>query len=523
MSNAWSKALQGLKNLDQPVSDAAEEEVDRAPGHSAIPTPASRPVDWTPEQREVIECPDDQVRVRALAGTGKSRVLEAYARRRAGRWRYLTFNRALVQEAKRHMPTHVKVATFHGLAYARFGLPFQERFERKWQPGDLARVLGRSMPVDVERRWLQVLQATHTAFMRSDSPLILPEHVDRAGWLLARACEDPVPDDLDGVVFDAERLWQVMIQPGAALPIDHDVYLKLWCLAEVRLPVDGILIDEDQDLTPALHSWFASHPGIRVRVGDPHQGIYGFRGAAAREDQPEETVLCMPHSFRFGPAIAEQANRVLSRLGSDRLIGVGPEGTVNGNWKAGAHTTLLGRTHAGLIEAALEASDQGIAMATSVRLPERLAAVLALSRGQTDQIRNPWVAGFRDMARFEQAIRDSGDADWLAICRMVRRHGSGLERRLAHLNAQCREDGWQMSTVHAAKGQTFARVALAQDLPLVDPAHPAGKEETHLLYVAMTRAQSSLDMHPAWAEAFNRWATRAEPAPRTVDLSDSGF
>lgn len=526
MSSSWSKALQDLKNLDRSpeiVPEASARSTKERGGQPEVQEKTSSGFVWTPSQQAVIQCTHPLIRVRALAGTGKSRVLEAFAARRSGRWRYLTFNQALAADAKRRMPSHVKVATFHGLAFARFGLPFQDRFETKWSPGALPKILGRPFQEDAERRWLMVLLDTLGSFIKSASPLILAEHVDRTGWLLARACEDPVPNDVEGVILDAEWLWSAIIQPGAPWPVTHDTYLKLWCLAESRLPVDGILIDEDQDLTPAIHAWLAQHPGIHVRVGDPNQAIYGFRGATVREDQPGEHVLRMPESFRFGEAIAAQANRVLARLGDDRLIGRGPSGEVRETWRSAPHTTLLARTHAGLLEAALDANEQGIPLAQSMRVPQRLAAVLALSRGQRDQIRDPWVAGFPDLPSFETAIKESGDGDWVAACRVVRKHGQDLERRIERLNATCAEDGWKLSTVHAAKGQTFERVALAQDLPLVDPEQPEGREETHLLYVAMTRARVELSLHPGWAQSFARWANHFQRSSPVADLSDSGF
>lgn len=518
MGQAWSKALSDLKNLGVSSQEPSHGSAGAAPLSPALPETR-----WTSEQAEVIRCQDPAVRVRALAGTGKTRVLEAYAHRRSGRWRYLTFNQSLAHQAKKAFPAHVKASTFHGLAFPRFGQPLEHRFDLKWETGDLAGVLGRPLDPDAERRWLQVLLRTHEAFTRSASPLILADHVDQTGWRLARACADEVPDTLEDVVRDAERLWAAVLNPSSRLPVHHDVYLKLWCLAEPRLPVDGILVDEDQDLTPALHAWLAQHPGIHVRVGDPHQAIYGFLGAQVQEDQAHETVIRLPHSFRFGAAIAAAANQVLARLGDDRLIGWGPEGEVVPRWTATPHTVLLARTHAGLLEAALEANDQGIALAQVVRLPQRLAAVVALSRGQRDQIRDPWVRGFRDLGALEQAARDNGESEWLAMCRLVKRHPQDLDARIRRLNDTRSDDGWRLATVHGAKGQTYDRVALAPDLPLLPPNSPEGQEETRLLYVAMTRARLGLHLHPAWAQAWAQWSRDSVTVHPRPNLDDSGF
>jgi hypothetical protein len=483
----------------------------------------SQALAWTPDQRQIIDCTASRLRARALAGTGKSQVLDAYARRRRGRWQYLTFNQALARAAKAQMPSHVKVHTFHALAFAHSGRLYAHRLERTWKPGDLNQILRRDLPIDAEQRWLKVLLNSHEAFIRSAEPVILSDHIDRTGWHMALACQDDIPADLSGVIDDAERLWGALVDPSAPWPVPHDVYLKLWCLAEARLPVDGVLIDEDQDLTPAVHAWFVQHPGIQVRVGDPYQAIYSFRGARVMADQAGETVLTLPHSFRFGEALAQQANRVLQRLGDDRLIGQGPEGQVSMGWQARPNTVLLARTHAGLLEAALEASEQGIALAQSLRLPQRLTDLVALHRGDRSGIRDPWVRGFQDFEHLKATVATTEDRDWQALCRVVVKHGAHLDRRIERLNAQQREDGWKAATVHAAKGQTFERVALAQDLPLVDPRSATGEEEAHLLYVALTRARTGVDMHPTWAASFDQWAqSRAVRQPQAA-LDDSGF
>lgn len=525
MSEDWSKALTDLKNLGRFGQGAARPVAKDGshPGALSTTEAGTAPLRWTQEQQHVIDSQAVHLRARALAGTGKSQVLEAYARRRRGKWQYLTFNQALARAAKTAMPSHVRVNTFHAMAFAHSGHLFQQRFERVWKPGDLNQILRQSWPEDVERRWLRVLLNTQEAFIRSAEPIILAEHVDRTSWLMARACGDDVAMDMEGVIADAERLWGTLTDPGAPWPVTHDVYLKLWCLASPKLPVDGILVDEDQDLTPAVHAWFAQHAGHHVRVGDPYQAIYGFRGAVVRADQEGEAVFTMPHSFRFGAAIAATANQVLQRLGDDRLIGQGPEGSVSTHWRTVPQTVLLGRTHAGVLEAALEASEQGIALSQSLRLPQRLTDLLALHRGNRDLIRDPWVRGFGDFDHLKATVAETEDRDWQALCRLVTRHGDRLEQRIERLNAQQQPDGWKTATVHAAKGQTFERVALAQDLPLADPRSVDGEEEAHLLYVAMTRARTGLDLHPIWAEAFQKWARQAAVRKSAAELDDSGF
>src|SRR5260221_4539184 len=57
-----------------------------------------------------------------------------------------------------------------------------------------------------------------------------------------------------------------------------------------------------------------------ISVGDPAQQIYAWRGAIDAMDAFDGHQLTLSQSFRFGPAIADEANKWLELLGSDLVI-----------------------------------------------------------------------------------------------------------------------------------------------------------------------------------------------------------
>lgn len=85
--------------------------------------------------------------------------------------------------------------------------------------------------------------------------------------------------------------------------------------------VDMILVDEYQDTNEVQHRLLRAIAGDRAKVtvvGDPDQTIYEFRGADPRfilsrfrEDYPETRPLQLSVSFRYGPAVAALANRLI--------------------------------------------------------------------------------------------------------------------------------------------------------------------------------------------------------------------
>ena len=63
----------------------------------------------------------------------------------------------------------------------------------------------------------------------------------------------------------------------------HDGYLKLWQLKQPILKDmhyhDVLMIDEGQDMNPAMLEIFNYQKTTKIIVGDPYQQIYMFRGA----------------------------------------------------------------------------------------------------------------------------------------------------------------------------------------------------------------------------------------------------
>jgi hypothetical protein len=108
------------------------------------------------------------------------------------------------------------------------------------------------------------------------------------------------------------------------VPFKHDHYLKMWALARPRITGEFLLLDEAQDTNPAAERVFldqGKHAQL-VMVGDSAQAIYGWRGARDVMMGFGGRQLALSQSFRFGPAIASEANRWLTIAGASiRLTG----------------------------------------------------------------------------------------------------------------------------------------------------------------------------------------------------------
>ena len=88
-------------------------------------------MELTAEQRDIVDFPlrhGEILKVVAFAGTGKTTVLEQFARARPSlRLLYVAFNKSVQQEAQQRFPTNVHCRTIHSLAWRSEGLRFRHK------------------------------------------------------------------------------------------------------------------------------------------------------------------------------------------------------------------------------------------------------------------------------------------------------------------------------------------------------------------------------------------------------------
>lgn len=93
--------------------------------------------------------------------------------------------------------------------------------------------------------------------------------------------------------------------------------------ARVRDRLEHVIVDEAQDTSPVQMQMLRILAGTRASVmivGDEDQSIYGWRGAhpqfmqqAFAQAFPHPTHYTLPHTFRFGHALAIAANHLITR------------------------------------------------------------------------------------------------------------------------------------------------------------------------------------------------------------------
>ena len=462
------------------------------------------------------------LKISAFAGTGKTTTLTAIGNstRRSGV--YLAFNKSIATEASSKFPRSVDCRTTHSLALRSLPRQYKDNKAKIFdglQGNRVAHLLDLEElaigDVLLKPRSLGYITAkTIQRYCQSGSQEILRSHVPLSGKLQALNPSDR--EQFENYLAKlAAHLWDRMLDPQDTAPLGHDGYLKLWSLNRPEMQYDFILLDEAQDTNEAVLSVLTKQDAQLTLVGDRHQQIYEWRGAVnamAKVETAAESALTQ--SFRFGPEIADIANRILSDLKEARTL-TGNPGIISKITTQGRTRAVLCRTNVGVIEvtlAAMKRNERPHVVGGVAELVRMLEDVTRLKRQVPAE--TPDLFGFSDWDEVVE-FADSEDGESLrTFVTIVNQNG---ERALIRaLEDVCDNEGVAdliVSTGHKAKGREWASVTLHTDFePKKRSKEDPNKlllneEETRLLYVASTRPQQLLVVPSRLATAWGLQGT----------------
>ncbi|EBS4546640.1 ATP-dependent helicase [Salmonella enterica] len=460
----------------------------------------------TPEQAAIIAWQGERLVVGAFAGTGKTTTLRRFAEQNPDeQMLYIAYNRAIRDEAEQKFPYHVTCKTSHQLAFASVGRFFASRLVSNLKISDVGRALN-------SRNWRMagIVLCTLNHFICSSNEQISTLHVPDGNEL---------PDsERMQAVSSAQRLWLMMTSRQGDFPVTHDTYLKLYQLSRPDLSsrYSTLLFDEAQDANPVTSAIVLSQCCRVVLVGDRHQQIYRFRGADNAMNVPQlehADRLWLTNSFRFGPEVANVANRLLALKGETyKVTGKGlQDRVVNMLPRTCGHRTVLHRTVCGVISTALHYSLAGkkvywVGGMESYRI-EHLLDLYWFSVDLPERIKKGTLKqDYRDYAEYCQVAEETGDPEMKQAMHILDQFFP-LPELLYTLRPQRveneRDADVTVCTAHRSKGLEWDVVKLYDDFAdILDPDMPADKrdDELNLLYVATTRARRLLVPNPVIQE-----------------------
>jgi len=512
--NLFRNLLAKHKPIDPPDEDQLEKQ-DGSLG--VIPDISPRTIQLTDEQREIIQAVSTgrNILVAALAGTGKTSTLlgvaNAYPDRKG---LYLAYNKALQLEARTKFPPYIACKTIHGLAYQDIGTPYASQLTKKLHTATIVEYLGIT-PLKYGKHWAsqELIAASANDMIRvfsySLDEKVLPSHYskrclgrlidkyDRLAFSLESVEKGTPKTFLEQFVAQschyAQKLWEAMSDPAnETIPASHDTYLKLYQLKRPIIEgVDYIMLDEAQDANPAILDILSHQKVQRIYVGDENQQIYGFRGTINAMNTIEGDVYPLTQSFRFGPAIAQEANKVLKELKVEKLIkGYEPIPSRVGPVDKTLPYTFIARTNAELIKTIVskKSTNQKIHFVGDVnKVISLFESAYFLRINKPSLMTDFSLKRFSSWEKFADEAYLSQDHEYLAIINFIQDYQKDVPEVLKLIKELCsyseEEADIIMTTAHKAKGRQWSQVHVHNDFLC-----NGSIEEKNIYYVALTRA-----------------------------------
>lgn len=469
----------------------------------------------TQEQEEIITAAkaNQNLKIQAFAGTGKSSTLAMVAEEIQEKSLLLVFNKAAQLDALKKFPDHVEVRTTHSVAYQAIGFTYQAKLSRPkggyvnvaGTGSEIAKFFG-AKPILGEKAMMSAAYVGLLAkdcvgkFEASASPKITKDHLVGIKEAVTRYGV-PRGKVEDIVVKLAQKLWKERIDVCSDVLCSHDTYLKLYQLSKPKLDYRVIYLDEAQDTSECALEIFKNQEGSAklVMVGDKNQRIYMFRGAInamARVNWPSKPLTT---TFRFGPDTSELANKILGNGSNLKSFeGLSTEVGVGIVDYDKPHTVLY-RTNACLILDAVKLLSKGKEVNLEVDVKDflrKLESAKHLHAGNAKGVKHQDMLAFSewkdlvDEANFNGELKrvqdmvEGGKVDWVIQC---------LKKQ-----ANVPHPHITFTTAHKSKGREWPQVVLADDFP----SNYKGKDwvglaqgERNLLYVAATRATKVLEIN----------------------------
>lgn len=489
----------------------------------------------TPEQQAAVDAftTGDNMVMEAGAGTGKTSALRLLAESTDRCGLYLAFNRSTADEAEASFPRNTTCRNIHRMSWAAVvrGTFRQQRMSGARQTSrDVAGILGLAGATRINTDTVLAPGQIARLVMETVAKFCHSADYDINLWHAAHQTGVDSPEDrarLAAVLVPlARKAWEDLNHAGGRLKYTGDHHLKAWQLTDPVLDYDFILLDEAQDSDPVTVAIVAAQDAQLVPVGDRSQAIYGWRHAVdAMDSFDARHHMRLTRSFRFGPRIADEANKWLDLLDAGlRLTGTPALGSRVERCEA--PDAVLCRTNAQAVVEVMEAivADRAVAFAGGGKQIRELAEC-AKSLKQSGWTWHPELAAFRSWGQVQSYVEDDhGGQDLKAFVGLIDTYGPDSIIEAVDACTDERRADVVVSTAHKGKGREWDRVRIADDFPppredrlgrtVLDPA------EGMLAYVAVTRARRVLDREGL--EWVDRLLAERLPAAHTAAYEVTG-
>lgn len=460
----------------------------------------------------------NSVVVQAFSGASKTTTCVMVAEAVPKSALYLTFNKAMQEEAKDRMPPYVECRTWHSLAFANKGTAIMHKLKRPY--GRYQNVCGTGTEIAKYFKLKNLVFGEHyvsanavglgvketlARFEYSDSKEITEKHLSVS--VLSRFKVRGNNSDYIGNIYEqyksvvlltAKKLWNLRIDETNNIMAYHDTYLKLYQLSKPDLSeYDIVFSDESQDSSMVMIDILKNTKCQLVVVGDGYQQIYKWRGSVNAMKRFDGEELKLTKSFRFGNKLAKLASAIIGEgiVGNENI----DTSVVRNSDFEIKGSTILFRTNANLLREACKLIREDFKVNLEIDTKDflkLLESAVALLEGRYKDVKHEYIVPYNNWDELENDVNRGLAAEVTSVFNLV---NSGEWRSVistlkSHKNTS--NPDVVLTTAHKSKGREFDTVVLYNDFPTgynqKGEWEGLSQEETNLLYVACTRAINKL-------------------------------
>lgn len=475
----------------------------------------------TDEQQAIFDAVGNgrHMLIEASAGSGKTTTLRGIANLPVMQHKdgiYLAYNRAVADDARKSFPGNVTANTVHSFClrpvaqalpfvYERLNMPKQPA----WKKAELMGVTSQGKVGDAllpPKTLARIAWDTLIRWSHSADETIESRHVPVQTGLEA-------PEHRKALAAYAlplaRKMWDDVLNPTGKLRWEHDFYVKEAQRRRIRFGADFMFLDEAQDsngVTIEIARTQAAAGTQLIVVGDRNQQLYAWRGATSAMDafRGDADLFFLSKSFRFGPALAAEANKWLAALDAElRITGHDPVPTTIGPVEHGTEDAILCRTNAEALRQVMALQERNVPVAlVDGKNPGK--AMLELAKA-CDEFRakgaswHPDLQAFRTWGEVQDYAENEG-SEFATAVKLIDQYGTdAIIEAVEQLVPEDRA-AVTVSTAHRSKGREWDTVRIADDFRAPTPDDngrlTVNTGEAMLAYVAVTRARLRLDRGP---------------------------
>lgn len=449
--------------------------------------------------------------IQAPPGSGKTFLLLALARKMKGYGLSVSFNKLLTVEAAKKFSSAVNCRTGHSLAYGAVGYKYKKRL-RKLTGKHLADIedIGAWEMYNSPANKGYLILNTIRKYCYSADEAITSKHLPKLTILDNQDIEFMKED----LVQNANNIFNKMVDEANELPITHDVYLKIWALSNPKINKDFIFFDEYQDSNPVIAQVIKNQTCQKIFVGDQFQQIYAWRGAVNALQDENLAKLYITRSFRFGEAVANMCNDIITNYYPSEFEYVNFHGNDDiqseVSYKPIANVDcIICRTNKGVISETIRSlarKDDVHILGGTQPLTYLINSIFQLKiKGFTNHPDLFLFSSWNDLKEYSES---SMGGDLKPVLKLIDEYG---RERLLNILESTTEDPDEASvtitTAHKSKGLEWSSVRLANDFKVASDDGLPTTEETNILYVAASRALHKLDLsecQAAWPAVLKK-------------------